>query len=66
MKLSTFGAIVVGLCSLISFNLFAADIEAGKTKSLLCVGCHGQDGNSVNGVWPKLAGRHATYLAGIQ
>jgi len=63
MKPSTIGAIVVGLCSLISFNLFAADIEAGKTKTALCVGCHGADGNSANGIWPKLAGQHATYLA---
>jgi len=62
MKPSTIGAIVVGLCSLISFNLFAADIEAGKTKSALCAGCHGQDGNSLNAVWPKLAGQHATYI----
>ena len=62
MKPSTIGAIVVGLCSLISFNLFAADIEAGKTKSAICAGCHGQDGNSTNGVWPKLAGQHASYI----
>ena len=45
-----------------SFTLFAADSEAGKTKSALCAGCHGADGNSTNGVWPKLAGQHASYL----
>ena len=57
------GAIIIGLCSLMSFTLFAADSEAGKTKSALCAGCHGADGNSANAVWPKLAGQHATYLA---
>ena len=62
MSSSRIGAIIIGLFSLISFSLFAADIEAGKTKSALCAGCHGADGNSVNAVWPKLAGQHAGYL----
>lgn len=62
MKPSHIGAIIIGLSSLMSFTLFAADSEAGKAKSVLCAGCHGADGNSVNGVWPKLAGQHATYL----
>lgn len=63
MKPSRLGAIIIGFCSLISFSLNAASIEAGKTKSALCAGCHGQDGNSLNAVWPKLAGQHASYLA---
>ncbi|MDX1594228.1 MAG: c-type cytochrome [Gammaproteobacteria bacterium] len=28
-----------------------------------CVSCHGADGNSVNPIWPKLAGQGAPYLA---
>jgi cytochrome c553 len=39
------------------------DAAAGKTKSVTCQACHGADGNSVNPVWPKLAGQHADYLA---
>ena len=62
MKPGHIGAIIIGLSSLMSFTLFAADSEAGKSKSVLCAGCHGVDGNSVNGVWPKLAGQHASYL----
>jgi len=62
MKPSHIAAIIIGLCSLMSFSLFAADIEAGKSKSVVCAGCHGQDGNSTNGIWPKLAGQHTTYL----
>lgn len=38
------------------------DAEAGKTKSTTCTACHGADGNSVNGEWPKLAGQHAQYI----
>ena len=62
MKTSYIGAILIGLSGLMSFALIAADSEAGKTKSALCAGCHGVDGNSANGVWPILAGQHASYL----
>jgi cytochrome c553 len=62
MKSSCIGAILIGLSSLISFSLVAADSAAGKSKSAVCAGCHGADGNSANGVWPILAGQHASYL----
>jgi cytochrome c553 len=35
---------------------------AGKAKSAACAACHGVDGNSTNGEWPKLAGQGARYL----
>ncbi len=38
------------------------DAAAGKAKAAVCAGCHGADGNSVNPMWPKLAGQHAVYL----
>ena len=38
------------------------DIEAGKSKAMLCSACHGQDGNSINPDWPSLAGQHEKYL----
>lgn len=38
------------------------DAAAGKTKSATCAGCHGQDGNSANPEWPKLAGQHPQYV----
>ncbi len=62
MKSSYIGAILIGVSSLMSFALIAADSEAGKAKSALCAGCHGVDGNSPNGTWPILAGQHASYL----
>ena len=37
--------------------------EAGKAKAVVCSACHGVDGNSVNPLWPKLAGQHEAYLA---
>ena len=41
----------------------AGDAEAGKTKAQARFSCHGVNGNSVNPVWPKLAGQHASYIA---
>ena len=41
----------------------AGNAAAGKAKSASCAGCHGMDGNSANGDWPKLAGQHEKYLA---
>ncbi len=40
----------------------AGDAKAGKSKSAACAACHGPDGNSINPLWPKLAGQHAAYL----
>ncbi len=42
--------------------LVNGDPAVGKTKSIPCQSCHGLDGNSPNGAWPKLAGQNATYL----
>ncbi|HNR91039.1 MAG TPA: cytochrome c [Dokdonella sp.] len=44
---------------------FAAkgDVEAGKQKSVACQACHGADGNSIDPMYPKLAGQYADYLA---
>ena len=48
---------------LASSAVMAADIEAGKAKSAICVACHGVGGNSVNPIWPNLAGQKEQYLA---
>ncbi len=48
----------------IASNAYAAgDAEAGKAKSALCVACHGQDGNSINPQFPKIAGQVPGYVA---
>ena len=55
--------IVVCLLMLTTSNSYAAggDPAKGKTLSQTCAACHSVDGNSVNPVWPKLAGQHASY-----
>jgi|SRR5690554_3390132 len=40
----------------------AGDAEKGKTLSMTCMACHGSDGNSVNPIWPSIAGQHPQYL----
>jgi cytochrome c553 len=35
---------------------------AGATKVVACTVCHGPNGNSVNPIWPVLAGQNAAYL----
>jgi cytochrome c553 len=40
----------------------SGDPVAGKTKSQLCQGCHGVDGNSMDGQIPKLAGQYDEYI----
>ena len=55
------------LCVLISGaasaqGLVDGSAEAGKAKAIICGACHGPDGNSVNPVWPSIAGQHPTYI----
>lgn len=38
------------------------DPEAGRNKAQVCAACHGQDGNSVNPAWPKIAGQSKRYF----
>jgi cytochrome c553 len=40
----------------------AGSAEKGQAKAAPCVACHGVNGNSVNPVWPNLAGQHETYI----
>lgn len=40
----------------------AGDAEKGKSLSATCAACHGMDGNSINPIWPSIAGQHAEYI----
>ncbi len=53
--------LIVATCSLPAWSQGSA--EAGATKAATCLACHGTNGNSVNPLWPKLAGQNATYIA---
>lgn len=40
----------------------AGNPEAGRQKAAACTACHGQDGNSLADMWPKLAGQVPEYI----
>jgi len=62
---NVFGAlltIVLLTGSALANPLVDGNAEAGKARAVTCGACHGADGNSVNPVWPSIAGQHPTYL----
>jgi len=38
------------------------DAAKGKALSVTCAACHGNDGNALVGMYPKIAGQHEAYL----
>ncbi len=40
---------------------YKGSVEAGEAKAAICMGCHGQNGNSAVPEWPSLAGQNAAY-----
>ncbi len=57
---------LLALASALTLTLAAAAApadEAATKAQTVCAACHGGDGNSFNGEWPKLAGQHASYSA---
>jgi cytochrome c553 len=36
--------------------------QEGETKAATCTACHGPAGNSINPLWPNLAGQHPLYI----
>jgi cytochrome c553 len=59
---TTFLAASTALALLAGSAYAAGDVATGKSKSASCAACHGADGNSVNPVWPSIAGQHASYI----
>jgi len=52
---------ILAIC--LSYGSNATGIyNAGKEKSIVCAACHGQEGVSINPIWPNLAGQHAGNL----
>jgi cytochrome c553 len=68
--IATGSAIAVASSALLA-NAVAADLPPPAKPDLargqviatqVCAACHGADGNSTGGAYPKLAGQHASYL----
>ncbi len=54
--------LVLGLAAVTQGVLAAGDATAGAAKAAVCGACHGADGNSLLGTFPKLAGLGEKYL----
>ena len=55
---------LLAVLALTTMNAWGAgDPAAGKTKSAVCIACHGPAGISLNELWPNLAGQKEAYLA---
>lgn len=46
----------------IKLRIGTGNPDAGKAKSAMCQGCHGEDGNSAAPSFPKLSGQYAAYI----
>jgi cytochrome c553 len=46
-------------------NVITGNPLAGKDKSAACAGCHGEDGNSADPNYPRLAGQYEGYLTKV-
>ena len=55
-------ALTLAMSQATADSLVDGSIEAGKAKSMTCAACHGADGNSVNAMWPNIAGQNANYI----
>ena len=63
MKILSFLVIVFFVTINLINPAYSSDIDKGKELSVSCAACHGDNGISVNPVWPKLAGQNPKYLA---
>jgi len=53
---------VLATCGVLSQPILAADVAAGKSKSVTCAACHGNKGISMIPMYPNLAGQKEQYL----
>jgi len=53
---------IIGAEKASSVNFETGDSNAGAQKVAVCAACHGTDGNSQVGNWPKIAGQNERYL----
>ncbi len=46
----------------VALPTFAADVEKGKSKSVVCASCHGKDGVGIADIYPNIGGQKEAYL----
>ncbi len=61
-KSSLFFLICIASLGCVSSAFAAGNVAAGKSKAATCAGCHGEDGNSMAPIFPRLAGQNESFL----
>jgi cytochrome c553 len=56
------GASALVLASAAHANAPGGSAAKGKEKAAACAACHGEDGNSKSGEFPRIAGQNQDYL----
>jgi cytochrome c553 len=60
---ATFGGLAVSAQAADAAQPAKPDVTRGQAiATQVCAACHGADGNSAGGAFPKLAGQHAAYI----
>lgn len=54
--------IIISLYLSDTVAIAGGDPVRGKNKTIICIGCHGVDGNNTNSIYPILAGQSEVYL----
>jgi cytochrome c553 len=62
MNITPLTTLVIIALLLPSLTLAGGNAKSGETKSLVCAACHGSDGNSPTGNFPRLADLGEKYL----
>ncbi len=63
MKKILLSLVLLGTSALNTTIAAEGDIDAGKSKAVMCAACHGVDGNSLVPMYPSLAGQSPSYIA---
>jgi len=61
-KTYIYGLFIFVISSMPFASWAKGDAVAGKEKSQVCQGCHGENGNSYGPEWPNLAEQNSTYI----
>ena len=56
-------SILIAMLGAVSVHAAGDASKATQTATQVCAACHGADGNSAIGMYPKLAGQHPEYIA---
>ena len=61
-QITAIAGLVLAATQIQAESLVDGSADAGKAKAITCTACHGAEGNSINALWPNIAGQNAPYI----